>query len=451
MSARDLLCQLLKTAALRPDVELQEHQKRVVEKAKALPQDAGLLVYHGLGSGKTIGAIAAADALGGRSQAIVPAALRENYRKELDKAHRIGHEGTAASQLANLPGRKLLLSGSPIRSDPSELTPLLQAIAPDRDVPRSADEFNRRFVQPAHKNNWFARMFGAEAVEPETVQNLDGLRSLLRGRVDYHASEGEFPETDNEDVEVEMSDEQTSLYRMLTKKNPGLMDKLRHSLPVDKADSKQLNAFLSAVRQVSNTPTSFGGEGDPVDASPKLKRMLDEVIAHNKRDPNYRGLTYSNYLGSGVDPLAKRLNDSGVPAGVFSGKLNDAERKALVESYNTGKLKQLLVTRAGAEGLDLKGTKLVQLMEPHWNEARSNQVVGRAVRHQSHANLPEAERKVKIQRFFARPQPTLLQQLGIGDPDRGTDRYLEDYARRKQELIDRFLNVLKQEGSAPVK
>ncbi len=475
------LASLPKTGGLRPELQLQEHQKRVVEKTKRLPRDGGLLVYHGLGSGKTLASIAAGEALGGRVEAVVPAALRENYRKEIlkgvddpahfdvksyqsavrdgfdpdtkltvfDESQRLGREGTLQSELATqAPGRKMLLSGTPIRNEPSELTPLLRAIAPDRDVPATADDFNERFLEPEHANGWLKRLFGARAVEPAGIKNQDELAELLKDRVDYHASVGDFPTTKEEDIDVEMSSDQTDLYQGLAKRYPGLMWKMRNQLPASKTEEQQMDAFLSASRQVSNTPSSFWSEQtDPVDSSPKLQRMLKEIVKRSRKDPNFRSLTYSNYLDSGVEPLAERLNASGVSAGVFSGKMNDQERKDLIERYNTGKLKSLLISGAGAEGLDLKGTRLVQLMEPYWNEARSDQVIGRAVRNQSHAALPADQRDVHIQRYFSHPKPGLLERIGWNEPDPGADRYLAGRARRKQELNEQFLQVLRQVGS----
>jgi superfamily II DNA or RNA helicase len=469
---------------LRKGVELQPQQKRVVQKVKDLPDGAGLLVYHGLGSGKTISAIAAGDALGGKVETVVPASLRGNFSKELnkalttskqftvksyqdavkngikpanltvfDEAHRMGREGTQVSRVGELPtGKKMLLSGTPIRNSPDELVPLLKAMAPDRKVPGSSKSFDDKFVTKAHENGWLRRLFGADRVTPAAMKNEGQFRDLVRGRVDYHASQGNFPSTSTQDIDVEMSPAQSELYRGFGKAHSSLSYKIQHGLPPSKSESAQLNAFLSAVRQTSNNPTGFNTSltGDPVDNSPKLKRMLQENLKRVK-DPSFKSLIYSNYLDSGVEPLAKRLNQEHVPAGVFSGGLTDKARKDLVDRYNSGKLKSLLISGAGSEGLDLKGTQMVQLMEPHWNEARSDQVVGRAVRNDSHAALPEDLRNVLVQRYFTRPKPTFGERIGWSDPDRGVDRYLETLGKTKQDLNDQFLKVLQDEGSQPVK
>jgi len=179
-AARFLLYSAMsKTADLRPGVELMPHQQRVVEKVKREP---AVLVYHPVGTGKTLASIAAGEQLPGPKQVIVPASLRENYRKELakflrgkpsdysirsyselgegkplvespaltvlDEAQRMGSEGTSISTLpGRIKGKTMLMSGTPVRNDPAEMVPLLQLLAQGRHPPASVAEFKRRFIR----------------------------------------------------------------------------------------------------------------------------------------------------------------------------------------------------------------------------------------------------------------------------------------------------------------
>ena len=54
------------------------------------------------------------------------------------------------------------------------------------------------------------------------------------------------------------------------------------------------------------------------------------------------------------------------------------------------------ITAAGAEGLSLKNVRAVHIMEPYWNDVRTAQVKGRAVRICSHAELDPEERTVDV-------------------------------------------------------
>jgi hypothetical protein len=46
--------------------------------------------------------------------------------------------------------------------------------------------------------------------------------------------------------------------------------------------------------------------------------------------------------------------------------------------------------------LDLKETRTLIILEPYWNQARLDQVKGRAIRYKSHANLPKEQRNVDV-------------------------------------------------------
>jgi len=478
MIANAILAGLLKHADIRPDVKLLEHQERV---RKKINKEPGLLLYHGLGSGKTLSSIAIAESLGGKASVVVPAALRENYRKELanyvhkprakydiksyeqaskkldpsdvvifDEAHRLGRTDSSRSRLAKqVSGKAVLLTGTPIRNEPSEALPLLQAIAKDRPIPRNAVEFDKQFVGTRKINpGFFARLRGVKPGEERFIRNKSGLASLVRGRVDYQESKGEFPEVSHSVKEVQMSPDQTGIYEGLLNVNPSLAYKVRANLPPSKKESQQLNAFLSGIRQVSNDPLTYNQkiQGRPNERSPKIRAMFSS-LTHKLADPEHKALVYSNYLQAGVMPLAEELRAAGVPHAVFHGGISDKQRKQIVQDYNDGKIKVLLISGAGAEGLDLKGTRSVQVMEPHWNSARIRQVVGRAVRNRSHAHLPAGQRHVEVEHYVVKPQPK-SRVFGLLPPkyEQGADAYMMSLARNKQKLVDDVLSVFKEEG-----
>ena len=95
-------------------------------------------------------------------------------------------------------------------------------------------------------------------------------------------------------------------------------------------------------------------------------------------------------------------------------------------------------------GLDLRGTKLVQLMESHFNQATLDQVKGRAIRFQGHAHLPENERHVEIRNFISVPRK---HGIFFKKRDTGTDEYLRMLASKKQKLLEEFNQALQEVGS----
>jgi hypothetical protein len=55
-----------------------------------------------------------------------------------------------------------------------------------------------------------------------------------------------------------------------------------------------------------------------------------------------------------------------------------------------------MITASGAEGINLKNTRFVHIVEPYWHMVRIEQVIGRARRICSHEDLPVELRNIKV-------------------------------------------------------
>ena len=66
------------------------------------------------------------------------------------------------------------------------------------------------------------------------------------------------------------------------------------------------------------------------------------------------------------------------------------------ENTNGELVRVILVSMAGSEGVDLKFIRQVHILEPWFNMSRIEQIIGRAVRNDSHKNLPFKKRNVQI-------------------------------------------------------
>jgi hypothetical protein len=123
----------------------------------------------------------------------------------------------------------------------------------------------------------------------------------------------------------------------------------------------------------------------------------------------------------------------------YHGYINKDQRKQNLLSYNdiTNKkeksIKVFLLGPAGAEGLTLKNVRQVHIMEPYWVETRIEQAIGRALRICSHADLPIEQRHVDIYRYSS-----------IIDGIETTDEYVERVAKRKYDLNQTFLSLLRE-------
>jgi hypothetical protein len=104
-------------------------------------------------------------------------------------------------------------------------------------------------------------------------------------------------------------------------------------------------------------------------------------------------------------------------------------------SNKYGKIsKIMMISPAGAEGLNLSNIRQIHLMEPYWHEVRMIQMIGRGVRFCSHRDLPKEERHVDVYRYKS------VRKSGKWT----TDQYIEDMARGKEGLIQSFLDAIKE-------
>jgi SNF2 family DNA or RNA helicase len=473
------------------EYELLPHQQRVVDKLKN-PDVSGVLVYHGLGSGKTLTSIAAMDQLGMPADVITPASLRENYAKEMtkhlgyvpddtlirsyeaanknpdkgpqglvvvDEVHNLGRSDSQRSSLLSKihPHEKMImLSGSPLRNNPSELAPIINALYGSRVVSRDTAGFNDEFIQDVNVPvSRIERMRGIRPGIIQKIKNEDKLRNLLAGRVDYYDSKADstdFPDVVERIIPVEMSDRQKRVYDFATGKMPrSLRRKMESLLPPDKRELSQLNAFMQAARQIGDNPSVYDGgrfKTTPEDAT-KIMAASKNIIDRYEKDKAIKAIVYSNYLSAALEPYDKRLAQSNIPHAFITGNIPFKQRKQSVEDYNNGLLNVLLLSAAGSEGLDLKGTNLVQLMEPHWQDERLNQAIGRAVRYKSHSHLPEDQRKVEVERYISTIPGSWSEKLMNKKPPSSADEYLVDMSKRKSALNEQFLNIIRQASDLP--
>jgi ASC-1-like (ASCH) protein len=95
------------------------------------------------------------------------------------------------------------------------------------------------------------------------------------------------------------------------------------------------------------------------------------------------------------------VNDVKLKYAIISGEVDTVDRENIQKVLNSpgninGELiSVLLISKTGAEGLDLKGVRQVHLIEPYWDKAREDQVKSRGIRLGSHSHLPPDQRNVQ--------------------------------------------------------
>jgi superfamily II DNA or RNA helicase len=477
-----------KQSALDADVQLQEQQQRVADRVSG--SDPRLLVYHGLGSGKSLSSIAAAEAAKKKYEAdygvITPASLRDNFQKEVDKftagsdpqvlsytglgqgkqfdkqpdtvimdeAARLINQDSKRSRRALEQAQKakqlMLLTGTPIVNEPSDLAGIMSLLE-GKKIDR--DTFNKRYVgEKKVYPGIFGLFSGASTGTQAVIKNERELRRRLRGLVDYHPSKKPEGVDINESVvRAPLTDAQKKIQKAIrTTVPPGFLWKIDKEFPLTKDELRKLNSFLTGMRQVSLSTQPFRADADHLKSfqqSGKLQtafKELSKVLAEDKRK---KALIYSNFVDAGLNPYAAGLAKANIPHAVFHGGVSEAARRKAVDDYNKNKLRALLIGPAGAEGISTKGTSLIQLLDPHWNEARTQQARGRGLRFDSHKGLPDNLKNVLVHRYLSESEdPSFLQRLFGKKRERTGDEVLERLTDEKEQINDKFRKLLQDVG-----
>lgn len=119
-------------------------------------------------------------------------------------------------------------------------------------------------------------------------------------------------------------------------------------------------------------------------------------------------------------------------------------------------IKIIMITASGAEGINLKNTRFVHIVEPYWHMVRVEQVVGRARRICSHEDLPLEMRNVKVYLYISTLSEKQKKdekhiELLIRDTSKldknapiTTDETLYELASIKQKINNQILNSIKE-------
>lgn len=180
----------------------------------------------------------------------------------------------------------------------------------------------------------------------------------------------------------------------------------------------------------------------------------NKYMIHDNSDPEAANIALNAY-NSEFDRLPQQARDDVrriVAAGGGRTQQSPSHRNSdnnAVEDQEANKhgrlAKLLLVTKSGAEGINLKNVREVHIMEPFWNSNRIDQVVGRAVRAKSHVGLPEEERRVEQFLYMSVFTPAQAEERAIKLKDEGktSDQHVYAITLQKDALVGQMLRVLK--------
>jgi hypothetical protein len=325
---------------------------------------------------------------------------------------------------------------------------------------------------------------GEENEEENGEVDMDALQMVIVGEID-----DDREDDDNEDQD-ENTEEAAAMRRL--KRKPAKENKPGEEIPYE----KKINEVMEKLRN----PQYLGSSGLST-YSPKFSKILENII-----DPKNIGLhlLYSNFRtieGVGILKMILEMNgyaefklkktktweidekveDANKPKFVLYTGTESTEEKEIVRNVYNGSwdlvpatiarklmakspetknmygdiIKVLMITSSGAEGINLKNTRYVHIVEPYWHMVRVQQVIGRARRICSHEELPIELQTIKvfiyITTYSAKQKKSedykvlhLIDRSKINSEEIvTTDESLFEMAERKDRINQKLLDAVK--------
>jgi len=350
------------------------------------------------------------------------------------------------------------LTASMINNNPSELATLLTLSEGRRDLtPR---QFKRRYTQTIG----FTKGFNDGRKKIVGMKNVDELRERTGTKVDYVETKDlkgkTMPKKDIETVPVPMSKEQYRLYQLsLNKLGPVKKYITKKDPNITVREAKMIFGQISQARQVANSLQTGRSDVTLAESSrrtPKVNRLLNDTEKHLADKSDNKVVLYSNLVRGGVDVLSAGLKERGIPHSVFVGKgtevggnkVTAVSRQAGVQEYKAGKKRVIVISGAGAEGLDLKNSTAFFSLDGHFNPQRVLQAEGRARRLGGQKHRALEDRIVNVRRYQSvapdSAKPGFIGRVFGKTTPRTTDQWMDSVASRKYQQQEQFYKAYKQ-------
>lgn len=176
---------------------------------------------------------------------------------------------------------------------------------------------------------------------------------------------------------------------------------------------------------------------------------IDEI---NKGKP-----TYALYTGTETSEEKELLRH------IYNGEWDQIpesisiDLRKIANNNNMGEvIKVFMITSSGSEGINLRNTRYVHIMEPYWHPVRVEQVIGRARRICSHKALPKALQTVEVFVYLMIFSPEQLKSDDANELKRHdlsksfprvpmtSDQYLYEISEIKANLTAQLTDAIKE-------
>jgi len=433
-------------------IKPKSHQIKPINYMK---NNYGIILYHSTGSGKTITSLMALYQFDQDIIIIGPKSSKKAFHDEIKKLEydKDRFSFYTYQKIKNILNEKIeFLSGKSViideahhlRSETKDnlfiasgllmahkvilltATPIINYL---NDIAVLVNIVKKRDVLPTERRLFNFFYFDERKL---TIQNENMLQEKFQNCISYYEKKNDenYPKHSTTVKEVVMTRAQLEeyskyiikiIYENEQPRNKNLIELF--NIEKDFIKPRKKNAFLTATRQISNT---IDGDID----SPKVEQMVKTIIKVNK----WPVVIYSNFLKNGIYPIANLLDKKAIKYMTITGNTSADKVVKVVDCYNRRQIDVLLLSSAGSESLDLKNTRHIHIMEPHWNEAKIRQVVGRTIRYKSHNSLPKKDRHVEIYRWVSKFPPVYTNM--------SADEYLISVSEKKDKIFKKFKHII---------
>jgi len=238
-----------------------------------------------------------------------------------------------------------------------------------------------------------------------------------------------FPKVHTKYIPIVMSTDDEEIYNKV-KSNPIISNEEYDEIFGGAEGVRNIGAYMSGVRQLSDVLGDY-----------KVNWVLELL----EKEEDTQTIIYSNYISVGLKKIIKKLNDNGISYAVISGSENANEREDARVKYNNRDIRVLLISKAGTEGIDTRGTRNVIIYEGSlWNEGTISQAIARGVRFKSHYHLKKEEQYVNVYRLI------LCKKSDVSIIDKINNNKIVSYSNEmasiklKQQKLNKLFNMEKK-------
>jgi len=399
--------------------------------------------------------------------------------------------------------RFLFLTGTPASKDPFELVPCFNMLAGRELLPTDYETFYRLYVdgKKAGVREDTANLLANRLIG--YVSHVDhALPQTIDGEKDHKAAdkppEAQMPRDEGTTViRIEMAPMQFRRYIAIREREeaeaatsssgkgphvaPGSRDALlapvtaqNKALSLPGRDAGAGTYYMKSrgvenVDQAALEEAMAAGKPPPASASPKIANMVQRlekargpVVIYSQFAAESGARAVATYLdaagyskwGGGASSPKERDPSSSTPRryALFTGEVDSETREVLVREWNDPsnvrgeKIFAVIISGAGAEGLDLKYVRDVYILEPYWDRARELQVKHRGIRMGSHAALPEKDRSVRTWIYVAVANKEIDKSIPLKSrvEDQTVDEMFLERGVKKYRLSEAFRTLLKR-------